>query len=196
MMKRSALTDCRVGSWVADKDLRHQVTKSADKFRHRTLARICDDEIRDAFSWEKTYNGQLYWIEQIHRAILNRGRSAKRVELLTIACRAFDRLVNMMESRAPLAMMAVRSVTNPSTRSHMSLLEWAKVSILRQCTEAPQVKELPIPDKMKTFLLGRNKSRLYNLEMSDKPPAFYVFQQMYLDRRQPYPVLTLNVDYT
>ena len=196
MMKRAALTDCRVGCWVADEDLQHQVTESADKFRHRTLARICDDQVRDAFSWEKTYNGQLYWIEQIHRAIMANGRSARRVELLTIACRTFDHLVYMLESRAPLSMMEVRSATDPTSRSRMRLLDWAKISILRHCAEASQVKEMPIPNKMKTSLLGRDKHRLYNLKMSDKPPAFYVFQQMYLDRRQPYPVLTLNVDYT
>ena len=195
MMRRSCLTDCRVGRWVADEDLQHQVTKSADKFRHRTLARIYDDELKDKFSWEKTYNGQLYWIEQNHRAILNEGRSAARVKMLTIACRAFNHLVDKMESRAPLDIMGVRSVTDPSARSRMSLLEWAKVSLLRHCTEAPQVKKLPIPEKMKSFLLGRIKNRLCNLEMSDKPEAFYVFQRMYLDRRQPYPALTLDVDY-
>ena len=96
-MRRSVLTDTRVGRPRSDSDLNHPVTKAADRFRHRVLARLIDRDLGDTFSWEATYDGQILWIEELYDAVKRRPHSPRLQELLYIALRVFRAFVDKLE---------------------------------------------------------------------------------------------------
>ena len=92
MSVRSVTEDCRVGRPRPDSDLKHPTTKTTDRFRHRAITRIMDRELKNDFSWEATYNGQIFWIEDLYHNSL-RNHEQRLNYLLKISLRVFEKLV-------------------------------------------------------------------------------------------------------
>ena len=70
MAIRSVWVDTRVGNKRPDAEFWHPATRNADKFRHRAIARIWDNQNLKDFSIEESYNGQMFWIEDLYENLM------------------------------------------------------------------------------------------------------------------------------
>ena len=192
-MRRSVLTDTRVGRPRSDSDLNHPVTKAADRFRHRVLARLIDRDLGDTFSWEATYDGQILWIEELNDAVKRRPHSPRLQELLYIALRVYRAFVDKLEFY-PQKDRIEPVCTAPTDlgRRRMSLAGWARVHLLRECRDPTQIPQLPVPEKVKKFLMFDLKDCMFSPRQS-KPAAF---SHLRATLTTPYPELTRHAYYT
>ena len=193
MSVRSVTEDCRVGRPRPDSDLKHPTTKTTDRFRHRAITRIMDRELKNDFSWEATYNGQIFWIEDLYHNSL-RNREQRLNYLLKISLRVFDKLIEKIERYNDYKNIPIRTDTSyptPRRRQFMSLEQWASVHYLRNCEDPNKIANLPVPEKIKNNLVFDCKE-LLTLPQSLKPPSFIYHRNK---TKWSYPELRSDVYY-
>ena len=173
---RSVLMDTRVGRPRPDSALSHPMTKNADRFRHRAIARLLDHRINDAFSWEETYDGQIFWIEDLYRSCRKRRKSAHLENLLYIAIRVFEFLIRKLEYissyLASYHLSMLRTTTEkPQERQRLSLAQWSRVHFLRNCEDSALIAKTPVPEKIKKFLLFDIKELMHLKNRLNRQPS-------------------------